>query len=307
MQTPHTHHLLHRIRKAPFRGLGVVRTVGVVVSFLLASCTSPDLPDLPYTPRVVVEGRIEHGLYPSVLLSVTAPASGVQDTVSLLQHAIQSALVVVSDGEQDDTLYLRRNSNRLPPFEYRGRNLKGQAGRTYRLRVEYDNDTLTATTRIPAPVPIDSLWFAPRTPGDTLGYLGIRFRNTSADCYRLATAPHAVHDVFTPCLYGNIDSRRYAPGDTICLELAKGPAIYPVNDFRTVYNVHDTIRVQLSTQTRESHDYWNAYQDELLNGQNPLFPAHASLPTNIRGDIGIWAGYGSIQRTVVLRQLPTGY
>ena len=70
---------------------------------------------------------------------------------------------------------------------------------------------------------------------------------------------------------------------------------------------NDTIRVQLSTQTRESHDYWNAYQDELLNGQNPLFPAHASLPTNIRGGIGIWAGYGSIQRTVVLRQLPTGY
>ena len=96
-------------------------------------------------------------------------------------------------------------------------------------------------------------------------------------------------------------------GRAICLELAKGPAIYPVNDFRTVYDVHDTIRVQLSTQTRESHDYWNAYQDELLNGQNPLFPAHASLPTNIRGGIGIWAGYGSTQRTVVLRQLPTGY
>ncbi len=277
---------------------------GLFLFFLFARCTSPDL-SIDYTPRVVVEGSIGHNTYPTVLLSVTAPVTGTQDTVSLLQHAIQSALVVVSDGTYDDTLYLRRNNNRLPPFEYRGRNLKGQAGRTYTLRVEYSGDTLTATTRVPAPVPIDDVWFVPRSPGDTVGYLGIRFRNISTDCYRLATSSHDARDVFTPCLYGNIDSNRYAPGDTINLELAKGPSIYPVNDFNTMYHVCDTIRIQLSTQPREAYDYWNAYQNELLNGQNPIYPAYTSLPTNIRGGIGIWSGYGHTQHTVVLWLLPT--
>lgn len=294
-----THSMQHYLKL-----LFLMGWAGLLPLFFCACESRGDINGIPYIPRVVVEGSIEHNAYPTVLLSISAPINGIQDTVSLLQHAIRSALVIVSDNEQDDTLYLQRNGNRLPPYEYRGRNIKGEAGKEYRLRIEYQGDTLTARTRIPAPVAIDSLWFVPRQPHDTIGHIGICFRNTSTDCYRLSTALFSRRDVFTPCLYGNIASNRYAPGESIKLELSKGPSIYPANDFSTVYNAHDTIRIKLSTMPYESHAYWNALQNEMLNGQNPIFPAYSNLPGNINGGVGIWSGYGSTQRIAVLHKLP---
>ena len=44
---------------------------------------------------------------------------------------------------------------------------------------------------------------------------------------------------------------------------------------------------------KESFDFWNSWQNEIINGQNPIFPSNTSLKTNIKGGLGIWAGYGS--------------
>ena len=47
------------------------------------------------------------------------------------------------------------------------------------------------------------------------------------------------------------------------------------------------------TMNKESFDFWNSWQNEIINGQNPIFPSNTSLKTNIKGGLGIWAGYGS--------------
>lgn len=305
---PHTapHYNFHRQKSVSLRLIREFRVLLTTTAIILLSAcqSSVDISDIPYVPKVVVEGRIENGGYPSVLLSISAPVTGVQDTVSLLQHAIRSARVIVSDDETADTLYLTYNSNCLPPYEYRGRNLQGQVGKNYSLKVEYAGDTITAHTYIPAPVEIKDIWFKRNQPTDTTGCIGISFFNSSSDFYQLATAPYAVRDIFTPCLYGNIDSNRYPKDELISIELNKGPSIYPQNDFSTVYKLSDTIRIKLSTQPQAAYDFWNCFQDEVLNGQNPIFPAYTSLQSNVNGGIGIWSGYGSTQRTVILRTLP---
>ena len=273
----------------------------IISLFCLISCSSEvDVSELLYEPKVVVEGSIENGDYASVLLSVSAPIIGVQDTVNLLQHAIRSAKVTVSNDEISEVLYLRSNRNRIPPYEYRGKVIRGEVGKQYSLKIEYGGNTITSTTYIPEPVDLDDIWFKRRNVNDTLGYIGVSFKNISSEYYRLATSPFSIRDVFTPCLYGNIDSREYERNGQINIELNRGPTVYPKSSFSTFYNVSDTIRIKFSTQPKATYDYWVSYQNEVLNSQNPIFPAFTNLATNISGGIGIWSGYGSRQYVVVL-------
>ena len=39
-------------------------------------------------------------------------------------------------------------------------------------------------------------------------------------------------------------------------------------------------------------EFWNSWQNEIINGKSPIFPNTTSLKSNIDGGIGIWAGYG---------------
>lgn len=270
---------------------------------ILSCQREADVSNIPYIPKIVVEGRIEEGGYASVLLSLSAPITGIKDTVSLLTHAIRSAKVTVSNGDTSELLYLRSNSNKIPPYEYRGKLIKGETEKKYFLNIEYDGNIITSETHIPASVDLDDIWFKRKKITETIGYIGVSFKNESKEYYQLASSPFSIKDVFTPCLYGNIDSRKYNKGEKIDIELKKGPTIYPKNDFTTFYNISDTIRIRLSTQPKEAYDFWNSYQNEILNAQNPIYPTFSSLKSNISGGIGIWSGYGSSEYIVILSEI----
>ena len=271
---------------------------------LLLSCTgNDDAMDIPYLPKIVVEGRIENGNYASVLLSVSAPITGTQDTISLSQYAIRSAKITISDGDASEVLFLRSNQSRIPPYEYIGRVIRGEVGKTYSLTVESRGNIITALTYIPEPVPLDDIWFKRRSENDTTGYIGVSFKNTSSDFYQFSTSSYSQRDAFTPCLYGSINSRIYPQNEQIEIYISKGPSIYPDSNFKTYYNVSDTIRVKFSTQPKHAYDFWVSFQDEIINGKNPVYPAFSNLKSNVSGGIGIWSGYGSTQGIVVLSNI----
>ena len=48
---------------------------------------------------------------------------------------------------------------------------------------------------------------------------------------------------------------------------------------------------------KDAFDFWNSWQNEIVNGKNPIYPSNTSLKSNIKGGIGIWAGYG--QSTII--------
>ena len=272
----------------------------------LFSCNPEvDVSNIPYEPKIVVEGSIEIGEYASVFISRSAPVLGKHDTIGLLEYARLFPRVIVIDNETlvADTLRMTINRNRIPPYENRGRVIKGEIGKHYTLKIEYDGKIITSTTYIPAPVALDEIWFRRRKANDTLGYIGVSFKNESAEYYRLATSSVSVRGVFTPCLYGNIDSRKYENAGQIKLELNKGPTVYPRVDFSTFYNISDTVKIKFSTQPKAAYDYWVSYQNEVLNSQNVIYPAFSNLKTNIDGGIGIWSGYGSLHYTVILSNI----
>ncbi|MDR2086049.1 MAG: DUF4249 domain-containing protein [Dysgonamonadaceae bacterium] len=247
---------------------------------------------IEYQPQIVVEGRIENGGKAIVLLSWSASFRHELDTAYLLGQIIRSAKVSVSDGEQTELLTLGVDNRYLPPYIYYGRTITGEVGKTYSLKIEYRGKTLRAETHIPKPVPLESCRFIKDSPDDSIGHVHIRFGNTSEEYYQIATRVMIRENIFTPCLHGNLSSLQFGKNETVSLRIHKGPILYPEEQFETYFTVGSWIEVEFRTQSREGYDFWNSWQNEVLNAQNPIFPAYTSLKSNIQGGIGIWCGYG---------------
>lgn len=267
----------------------------IIIAIMLSSCNySFDVTDIPYEPKVVVEGRIDNEKYASVILTRSAPVTGRQDTISILKSAIRSALITVSDGNILDTLRLTRDDDRFPPYVYKGQKIKGETGKIYELKIYHNSQIISSVTHIPDPVVPDSIWFIKNEVVDSIGYLGIRFKNHSDECYQVSTAAIG-KTVFNPCLYGNINSKDHEKDASIKMQLSKGPVVFPKIDLTTYYFINNTVKIRFAIQTLEAYQFWCDYQNEVLNSTNPIFPAFTSLRGNIENGIGIWSGYNTVE------------
>ena len=64
--------------------------------------------------------------------------------------------------------------------------------------------------------------------------------------------------------------------------------------YSTYFGPEDRVRLRLNTLTNFAFDYWQKWENNLINCINPVFPATSNPPTNISNNgIGIWAGYGA--------------
>jgi hypothetical protein len=77
--------------------------------------------------------------------------------------------------------------------------------------------------------------------------------------------------------------------------------IYPITQFDTYFIAGDTVDLKFRTQPKAGYDFWTSWQNEVLNAQNPIFPAHTNLKSNINGGIGIWCGYGTYNYRIKTR------
>ena len=246
-----------------------------------------------YLPKIVVEGWIENGTTATVMLSSSASFNHELDTTYLLQQVIKSAKVSVSNGEQTELLTLGTDNRYLPPYAYYGNSIKGEIGKTYTLKIEYDGQVLSAETYIPEPVALEDYWFKKESPSDKVGYIHIKFKNTSELFYQVATRVDEKETIFTPCLYGNFSSEQFERNESVSIQISKGPILYPEVKFETYFVVGDAVYLKFRTQAKPGYDFWTSWQNEVLNAQNPIFPANTNLKSNIKGGIGVWCGYGT--------------
>jgi hypothetical protein len=105
--------------------------------------------------------------------------------------------------------------------------------------------------------------------------------------------------VFTPALYGNLNDANFTDSE-IYLQILRGKAFSfeDQSDYKTNFKDGDAVYVKLRTMNKVGFDFWNSWQNEIINGQSPIFPNAASLKSNIKGGVGIWEGYG--QNTILV-------
>lgn len=259
---------------------------------LLNGCIeTSNLNDFEY--KLVVEGWIKEGEVPFVILTQTKPLISNIDSTSIEDMIVRWAKVSVSDGEETEVLSGRIDKNYFPPFIYRGSRILGKAGKTYILKIEYSGQEWTAQTLIPASVPVTSL--TPKlATNDTLYSIEATFNDplNEKNYYKLFTKVTHKNTRFLSSLMGNFDDNLFN-GQSMTVTVNQGISQRQFKNFESHFHIHDTVLVQFCTLPEFGFRYWTAYENELVNGQNPFFPANQNLPTNIsNGGIGIWCGYG---------------
>lgn len=271
---------------------------------MMISCSKDDFStQTSLKSKIVVEGWIEEGDFAQVLLSSSIPVTDVIDSTNVLNHVIRSAKITVSDGETSEVLRVKNDKNRVPPFVYFGSTLKGEVGKEYSLKIEYLNRIVEAITTIPKSVVLKSAEYVKRNPTDTTGYVFVKFDDplNEKNYYQLATRIDGKEPIFVPGFYGNLDDKNFK-GSSVSVQINRGVLLFPKTKFTPYFTDGDLIYVKLRTQNKEALDFWNSWQNEIVNSRNPIYPSNTSLKSNIKGGVGIWAGYG--QNTIVVKTPP---
>lgn len=274
-------------------------SLSAVVGSFLVFCTAcekelvVELP--PYTPRLVVDGWIEQGKYPTVILTRNAGYFDPVDSSAIRELVVTRAKVSISDGEREEVLTLRRRDEYFPNFLYQGTEIRGEVGKTYRLTVESEGKEYTATTTIPAPVSLDSVWYEPLPTSDTLGHVWATLTDPGQqeNYYRLFTQRIGKDETFVPVYLSAISDQFFA-GETLSFSVLRGAENLSNITDDLYFREGDTVRVKMCAIDRAHYDFWRTLERELYATGNPFASSGNEVISNIEGGaLGVWGGYGA--------------
>ncbi|MBQ8276965.1 MAG: DUF4249 domain-containing protein [Bacteroidaceae bacterium] len=265
---------------------------------LSVSCLDED--DTAAEPQLVVEGWIEDGGYPVVMLGLSKPVDG--DRMDFDDYVVRWGKVTVSDGTRSVVLTGGYDRNFFPPYKYTSYELVGEAGKTYTLTAEYDGRTATAVTTIPPPVRLETLRLE-RSASDTLFYVKAFFEDPADErnYYGLFSRREGKDKMFLLSFLGvfsdEVASGRVAAdvycGTSLDTELEPDASKY--------FKSGDRVRVRLCNMDRASYRFWKSYSEVRNFSSNMFFPSTEELESNICGGKGYWCGYGSSTLTIDVR------
>ena len=264
--------------------------------------------------KLVIEGFIENGQPPVVLLTKSIGYFSTIDLSTLENSFAHGANVYVSDGAtriqlREYSLDTGINLNKfflytIDTADLGAFNFRGEFEKHYKLTVEYEGKTYEASTKIPLVNPIDSMWFrevykpntkqAVRmyikfTDPDTLGNNIRYFTQRNSELF--FTGPQSVYD--DPIINGNtIDSLTVFAG----YSRARQPDIDSIG----VFYKGDTVTFRWCAIDRDVYEFYNTFEYSTGTVGNP-FAAPVNVRTNIKGGaLGVWAGYGASYTTRVV-------
>lgn len=266
----------------------------VCVSAMITGCNDDiDYVSESYQSKVTVDGFIECGGYPTVILTRSAGFFAPIDSVAIRGLVATRAKVTVSDGETEEVLTLKKHTGYFPPYIYQGVQIRGAAGRTYHLKVELEGRVYEASTTITPPVTLDSLWFEKLEYCDTIGVIKGRFTDNpdTEDYYRVFTRRVGRDAQYIP-VYLSATGDKYFNGKSFTFSLLRGPeSISDINE-NVYFDKGDTVLVKVCTIDRPHFDFWRTIERELYTVGNPFASAGNEVISNVSGGaLGVWGGY----------------
>lgn len=287
----------------------------IIISAILAlsACEKEIDIDLPQPEsKMVVEGWIENGQYPIVVLTRNSSYFAPIDTNYLMDSLfISDATVIVSDGFQYDTLQLVVDVNNImtstwPFIYYKGSKFTGVENGQYWLTIEAEGESISGFTTIPSAYAFDSIWWKPEPVSDSLGYLWARFTDNPAEknYYRIFTKRLGRDYAFVP-LFGSIFDDIYFDGQSLDFSMFRGEqsmssdSLYSDEEFG-YFRKGDTVVVRLSSMDREHYDFWRTIEQEIMSGGNP-FSNPVTIRHNVEGAAGVFGGYASRYDTLIIQ------
>lgn len=278
-----------------------------ITLFSLSSCENTD-PDISAVNMpVVVEGWIENGASPIVI--VTRAVNLSSDSASFDNFVEKWCRVSVFDGDSRYILTGKVNKDYTPSFIFTSQSLKGITGHEYRLTVEFEDQTIESSSSILEPPVISRLEPIAVENNDSL--FSIRAFVNGID-------PDKHYKVFVRS--GKDDSRYYGSflgtfsgneyDDSEGLTITKGiHASYDEDSFSHHFSKGDLVRVKIASLQPEIYHFWKIYDNTVSLSNNLLFSFTSNLPSNLLlsdsqpgnpDPLGYWAAYGISESVIRL-------
>lgn len=276
------------------------------------SCEKEITVDLPeYQEKIVVEGWIDYNEYATVFLTKSTSYFAHYTEETLTDMVITDALVMVSDLQGNtDTLTLGVDTTLAFPVRFKGSKIKGEYGGIYQLKIIYNNKTISATTTIPQPFNIDSVYYVEQDAKYHKGILRMKFKDQAGvnNFYRIFSMKLGKNKNFVPALGSVFDDRLFDGKETF-FELYQGRASNIVSSdyyddslqyLNYYFGSGDTVIYKYATIDYPHYNFWYTAEWEISSGGNP-FTSPAPVRSNIDGAIGVWGGYGSKIDTFIVQ------
>jgi hypothetical protein len=271
----------------------------------VACNTEPELDFVNYQSKLVIDGWIEQGNYPKVILSNSVSYFNEVDSATIRGLVETKAKVTVSDGEEEEILTLKKDEDYFPSYVYSGTRLKGEVGKTYTLTVQIKDETYTATTTIPPLAEFDELWFESLPENDTLGFIYGKFIDdpNTENYYRIFTQRENKDTRYIPIYLSALGDQSFN-GKSFTFSLLRGPDSFTnvVDDL--YFEEGDTVRIKLCTIDKAHFDFWRTLERELYVVGNPFSSSGNEILSNIdnKKALGVWGGYGIKTYRIVAKE-----
>jgi hypothetical protein len=298
----------------------------------LQSCTKEITVDLP-TPKdkIVVEGSIEVGQPPFILLTKNAAFFGglnFNDLGAYFVHDVDQIMIYTDAGDTTQLQEFCISDPRIAAaFGYDFGSgatapeiciytipdilnwtitgvgsLLGEENTNYHLYIKKSDKLLTASTYIPNLYPFDSLQVRPHPDAgrnDSLAgiYLYLTFPSGNNKYVRLQSSTNG--SPYYTSSNGSVFEYKVFFGASIGLPLAEGrPSGVSFNRDRFGYFLRgDTIDVKWSQIDKGVFDFYSTLEAD--GGDGP-FSSPVKIISNVNGGLGIWAGYASSYKSIII-------
>jgi hypothetical protein len=293
----------------------------ICLGFLFHSCTKEVQIDIPgYEPQVVVDGRIETGGYPIVLLSRSQDLYSPALLSAYVESFITDASVSVSDGTTTVTLdYVAVSSlpiesqktvaemlraelsdvQAVPLYVYSTTNpaMIGAVGKTYTLTIIDQGKTLSGSTTLAPPVSLDSLSWMPKSVDSLYGSCKAKLTDPvgQSNAYKwemkvITETGNGPKDNIFRSSSSPYFSDQFFDGLTLEFETlyAVKDTTYP-SGFKRHFKLNDAVVIKMSRVDDAVYSYYERREAQKGSNGNP-FATPVNIPCNISGALGIWAG-----------------
>ena len=288
-----------------FPKFGTLEKLFLLFVFLLAACEKNITVNLPKPDeKLVVEGSIETGSFPFIILTKNSAFYSTFNLDSLNNYFVQNAVVKVSNGT--DTVTCQEfflDTMGVTLRAYIGLGMIGEEGKTYNLWINApDGKKISAVTTIPIKNPLDSIWVTYNEKVDSPDLVRLVVRYTDhpqlGEYVRYFTKFNS--EDFQPGLNSVFDDQ-IINGTTFDFPLDRGYNRNDSIDFDAYGYFHkgDTITVKWCNIDYAHFDFWRTMEFE-LGGQGSPFASPVKINTNITGGLGIWGGYAVNLKTVIV-------
>lgn len=273
----------------------------LIIIFFFSACMDDADKEYEDISSVVVEGWIEDGGFPVVILTRPMPISSVYRRMDKLSdYIVQWAKVTVSCGKDSVVLTGKYDPHYYPPFVYTTGRMRGEAGKQYSLTVDYRDIHATAMTTIPASPPYCSFFIEPYK--GTYGRYQIKasFRDDSSKRnyyqFLICEGPESSH--YHLSYLGSISN-----------EIISGKVEVPVyrepqllqGRYQPYFTADDVFSIKFAKVDETSFKIWESLTKNLILSSNMFFSTSSDVLTNISGGYGYWCGYNAQVHHVVIR------